>query len=651
MPIIQRLGSASARGFGFGKTGVTHQRVVQESATITDATNRAVSYDSVISETSTAADAIASLLNSLNQVLETATGSDLIEGDRGFVSTINETATISELISTIGDQNVAVAETSIATDTVSIIGTYNSTALETGSIADTPQQAVLTTNDIAESGTASDDVTPIRTTPGVIVEVALGEDEVDRFPISNGIVNESASITDISTTNVTQLNIISETATITDSVVGTKNYWITRLTETTNTVELQSVTVDLSGNVYVTGMADTSSIYNGVLVMKYNNFGTLLWQRILETVSVSETGYGITVDNSGNVYICADIGSGSTTTGRVTALIKYDTNGNLLFQSHYRYGTTISTILFPNGIALDASQAYVYTVGTNYAGAGMTLVKHNTSGTLQWMQTVAVAGPEAGTGLKIDASGNILVAGVLGTNFSGNNYYFGGLVKLDPSGAVLNTVRLTGDDTYFVGVATDSSGNIYCVGYDDYVSGASAWLLLFKFDSSFNLLWTKQLSRSGIASPDAYSSIVIDSDDNIFITGYLGSYDPDRQIIVRYDVSGNLIWQRYISTSQSLISTYGQLYVDATSIYLTTKESSGYPYGSFIFKLPKDGSLTGTYVVGDTTVTYGVETLTEATPLYGTTVPTVTNTNRVCTTSAGGATSFASPVTSVTVNI
>lgn len=484
-----------------------------------------------------------------------------------------------------------------------------------------------------------------------ITELATGTDSISSTQnyTYEGSITELATVTDITTPSTLLPNIVSETITITDNVAETQNYWITLVTESSGDVNLRSVTVDLAGNVYVTGQADTSSIYNGVVIMKFNNFGTLLWQRILENASISETGYGITADNSGNVYICADIGDGSTTTNRNSALIKYDTNGNLLFQSYYKTGTTFSEILFPWGIALDAGQANVYTVGGNYGSAGMSLVKHNTSGTLQWYQRVTVTGPERGYGLKLDASGNILVTGVIGTTSSGINYDFGGVVKFNPSGTALSSVRLTTAHTEFAGIATDSSGNIYCVGDNSYVAGADTWLQLCKFDSSFNLLWTKIFYRA-YNTPDYVTAIVIDSQDNIFIAGYLTeNYSGIKQIILRFDVSGNLIWQRYISTSPSGVTgSYGQLYVDSTSIYLTTIAPTP---RSLILKLPKDGSLTGTYIVGDTTVTYGVETLIESTTVYGTTVPTITNTTKTVTTSAGTATSFASPLTSTTVNI
>ena len=512
-----------------------------------------------------------------------------------------------------------------------------------------PQGMILTTNDIVEAGTASDVITPKQIISNVVTETTLGDDEIIRLALANRSIEETATVSDITTPFTLLPNIVSETITITDNVAGTKNYWISLVTESSGDVNLRSVTVDLAGNVYVTGQVDTSSIFYGVIIMKFNNFGTLLWQRILENASIIETGYGITADNSGNVYICADIGDGSTTTNRNSALIKYDTNGNLLFQSYYKTGTTFSEIFFPHGIALDASQAYVYTSGNNYGSAGMSLVKHNTSGTLQWYQRVTVNGPERGYGLKLDASGNILVTGVIGTTSSGTTYDFGGVVKFNPSGAALSSVRLTTSSTEFVGVATDSSGNIYCVGDNSYVAGADVWLQLCKFDSSFNLLWTKIFYRV-TSTPDYVTSIVIDSQDNIFIAGYLTeNYSGVKQIILRFDVSGNLIWQRYISTSPSgLTGSYGQLYVDSTSIYLTAIAPTP---RSLILKLPKDGSLTGTYIVGDTTVTYGVETLTVSTTVYATAVPTITNTTKAATTSAGTASSFTSSLTSTTVNI
>lgn len=604
MPIIQRLGSASARGFGFGKTGVTYQRDVQESATITDSPSRAVSYDSTISETSTAADAIASLLNSLNQVLETATGSDSIQGDRGFVSTINETSTISELISTIGNQNVTASETSTATDAVSSIGTYNITVAETGTITDAPQGARVTTNNISESGTASDAVTPIRTTSGVIVEVALGYDDVDRFPIANQSVAETATGADSVSLSVSP------------------SYWMAAYYGATTADYQYGVAVckDANENIYVTGVGVGDGASQAVNVIKYDKDGTIQWQRKLDGgTSQSDVGYAITVDSSNNVYVAGgynDSGNAAPPGGIRAFIVKLDSSGTVQWQNLFWPSQTspiqqsnLSTRVY--GMVLDSS-GNIYTTGvTNLSTNYLFVAKHNSSGVLQWFNRFySGASRTFGYDIKINSSGNLVVGGSYGYTIS-SDYRSPLIAVFDTSGNLLSSVRMQDTGTTAGGtrdarifkIALDASDNIYAAGVIGYgvVSGSDGPILC-KFDSSLNLLWATQLHPGTLAVESPAYGVVVDSFGNPYISYFNVASSPDAVVIAKFNTSGAVQWANKLSSNGAVATS---IYTPANWLAYSTTNllqiySSTISSNTFIgfAQVPLDGTRTGTYSVG-----------------------------------------------------
>jgi hypothetical protein len=659
MPLIQRLGSASARGFGFGKTGAVYQRSVAETATASDSVTWLSTLSLDITETSTAADQIATLITALNQVTESATAADDVTTIPSYISTIAETAGATDAISSLGDQIVTVNETVTATDAVANIGTFDKAITETATGVDVTNINQTYDGELTETATGADSPTASRLTSGTIIEVVLGEDEVSRLALANGIVNETATGADTSNGNLSVGTVVTETATITDSTTGVLNYWVASIVDTTTStapIRTYDITLDTSGNVYITGLGDTSSIANAVLLVKYNNLGVLQWQRMLETPSTTEIGRGVTVDASGNIYIAATYDDNSTTSSRKGVLVKYDSSGNLLFQSTYQ-PTSTSTQAW--AVALDSTGANAYSVGRlGYSSWDLYLVKHDSSGTAQWMEGLSGGGADdGGRAVVVDSSGNIIVAGSYGALVSSTNYAYALLVKYDSSGTQLYKKRFTDTtaqrETYFSGVALDSSGNIYCCGTAEYnAASGSDIIILSKFDSSANLLWTKGLYNTNVNTFPEGWGVAVDSDDMVYILGTAPNFSPDRIIIAKYDSSGTLQWQKFIAVSgydlANTLTRPSKIVVDDGSVYVTTSSESGSPTFSLILKLPKDGSLTGTYSVGGYSVTYSDANYTEATLSYTVGNATGTNSTKTLSTTAGTASSFTSTATSTT---
>ena len=164
------------------------------------------------------------------------------------------------------------------------------------------------------------------------------------------------------------------------------------------------IAVDGSGNVYVNGYLGT---YN-IAIAKYNTSGTLQWQRTLGG-SGTDIANGIAVDSSGNSYIIGRTSSGGAG-GNDFLIAKYDTSGNLEWQRTLG-GTDYET---GRGVAVDSSGNVYVTGSTQYGPAGsndVLIAKYNSSGVIQWQRTLGASGVDNAFGITTDNSGNIYFTG------------------------------------------------------------------------------------------------------------------------------------------------------------------------------------------------------------------------------------------------
>ncbi|MGI8893958.1 MAG: T9SS type A sorting domain-containing protein, partial [Bacteroidia bacterium] len=144
---------------------------------------------------------------------------------------------------------------------------------------------------------------------------------------------------------------------------------------------------DLAGNIYITGtfgssltigsttLTNTGGIFSDVFVAKYDNSGNVIWAKSAGGTS-SEGGRAIIVDGSGNSYVTgifesSTISFGSTTLTNGASIdafvVKYDSAGNVLWAANAG----------GNGIAFDAYEN-IYLTGSKTA-------KYDPAGNLVWI--------------------------------------------------------------------------------------------------------------------------------------------------------------------------------------------------------------------------------------------------------------------------
>jgi hypothetical protein len=99
--------------------------------------------------------------------------------------------------------------------------------------------------------------------------------------------------------------------------------------------QARDMEVDASGNVYVTGSSRGVGTLNDILTVKYDSLGNEKWTARYNNpdTNLTDDGYGIEVDDVGNVYVTGQSRGVGTGTDFVT--IKYDSLGSQLWVTRY----------------------------------------------------------------------------------------------------------------------------------------------------------------------------------------------------------------------------------------------------------------------------------------------------------------------------
>lgn len=342
------------------------------------------------------------------------------------------------------------------------------------------------------------------------------------------------------------------------------------------------VALDSSGNIY------TASAYTGSTtgwIGKYNPSGTLQWQRSIS--SYFDCYGGIYTDSSGNTVMYGSDGSNSW------YFIKFDTNGNTLWQTNLNMGSGATYPSAEGGIAQDSSGNY-YFGGSLYASSVTqgVVIKLSSSGALQWVYTPTRFNyiPKENRGFTIDSSGNLYSwsyqggtqnGTLISATSAGNSYNWSNTINSWPAGN-FNSAKYMPNGNIFI---YSSYGNFKAMIVNS--SGSTVYQ---------NGLTTTQTWRF-------FGGCCVDSSSNIYASFSIG---PSNQyiVIVKYNSSLTLQWARSIVVSGQSLQAYA-IACNSTDVVFTFR---GFGTGYTLMKIPSDGSKTGTYTVGGVTYVYGVET-------------------------------------------
>lgn len=386
------------------------------------------------------------------------------------------------------------------------------------------------------------------------------------------------------------------------------------------------IAVDNTGNVYTTGFFRGTTdfdpgpgTYNltaegtglGAFISKLDVNGNFVWAIEVDGTDW-ERGFGIAVDNAGNVYSTGyfegtvDFNPGSGTFNLSSAnsgayMLKLDTDGSFIWAkstsgSEYEYGRAIAvdntqnvyimgefsgTVDFDPGVG-------VTTLTDSNPNGDVFILKLDAAGDFEWARSFVGTSDDVARSIKVDADGNV---------YSTGGFY--GTVDFDPGAGVFNLTS-TGTDDAFIS----------------------------KLDLNGNFVWAKNIGSTGI---DRAQGLAVDGSSNVYVTGHFSGtvdFDPGAgtfsltsqqhdAFTLKLDTDGDFVWAKSIS-GPSFDENYTIDVDDAGSVYVGGSSSGTVDFdpgtgvfnleaiGDYVFKLDTVGDFEWAVTYAGTSIQLGM---------------------------------------------
>lgn len=261
----------------------------------------------------------------------------------------------------------------------------------------------------------------------------------------------------------------------------------------------ESVGVDSSNNVYVTGLTtDSTDFY----VRKYGSDGTLKYFKRFDIPYFrGDALTAATTDRNGNSYVNVYESSYGEGVDR-SYLYKISADGDVLWNRLLEQGFTV--FLFSDlevvGDALYGSGEkryyYYYDVDTYIADYDAYVAKYTLNGEKLWGKTIGTSKPERGDGVSADAQGNVYVTGRAVDSYRYGEQGYAFIQKHTANGSVVWKKQF-GSETKGVlaDIAAYSPTEIYATGRSDnsFPGGTrNSGVLTLRVDGSGKTVWLDQ---------------------------------------------------------------------------------------------------------------------------------------------------------------
>lgn len=322
--------------------------------------------------------------------------------------------------------------------------------------------------------------------------------------------------------------------------------WAQSVSDGTGFFEFSDMTIDDLDNVYLIGtqfvVLAPSSVYDRSVIIKIDSAGVLQWQRALETP---------TPGNNRDSQSCAPV---------------IDTNGDVYWAGGSYFITGVPSV------------DYV-----------LWLAKYDSDGVLQWQYNYT---DQVGTtfeyarSLDIDSAGNLYVA------YQGSAGQFC-LGKFSSSGTVLWSRRVAspGGTTRIKMSVDPTTGDIYFTS-----NRPSSTVVVAKYNTSGTVQWQKTITYGSALS---IRDIRVDAVGDVYVSGRGADSEFlfDFGALVKYDSSGNVLWERKFTTCPNPDGSFASIQtIDfaGTDVYVGGLYVKDVNIG-IVAKIPGDGTGMGTY--------------------------------------------------------
>lgn len=342
-----------------------------------------------------------------------------------------------------------------------------------------------------------------------------------------------------------------------------------------------SMVIDASGNVYVTGASTGNGTSQDYATIKYNSSGVQQWvARYNGPGNNTDGAIEIVIDGSNNIYVTG--GSQGSGTSSDYATIKYSSAGVQQWVARYHGPDDFDQAV---SLAVDGS-GNVYVTGMSDGGSptfnDYATIKYNSAGVQQWVRRYNGTGSsgDAAYSIAVDASGNIYVTGSSSGTGTASDY---ATVKYNSSGTQLWAARYNGP-----GNSNDQAFKIVLVGTSIYVTGASTGtsngdFATIKYNSSGVQQWAARYNGPPGNLGDGANDMTVDGSGNIYVTGYsTGSSTSNDYATIKYNPSGVQQWVLKYNGSGNSTDEANAIAVDGSgNIYVTGNSIASNPASDY----------------------------------------------------------------------
>ena len=346
-----------------------------------------------------------------------------------------------------------------------------------------------------------------------------------------------------------------------------------------------SITTDNINSIYVGGNSQDMMGKQGILLVKYTTAGTTdqLWSARIGGPGISfDRPNQILTDENGNLIIGG--ASIDPATGEDFTVLEYSSDGIMLKQTRYNSLYNYDDDLV--SMVKDKS-GNLYLAGTIYSRiytCDYGIVKYSSDGIKEWDKYFNgdAKSYDFLSGMVLDDSDNVIITGYSAGTFS----YDLATIKYSPSGEEMwisiYDADGGGDDLAYA-ITKDKQNNILIAGFSYYGSSNSDYNIV-KYSSAGNLIWSRRYTGMG-GYDDRIVDMVVDVNNNIYVTGWSGGLDTTYDIVtIKYNSYGDSLWmRRYSGISGSNQFAVSMVYNNFDKIFVTGRQTNqNSPYGDII---------------------------------------------------------------------